>query len=138
MIRRRKEPRWLDRAMVVAIHSDQIQQHGGLHGIRDVAGLESALGRPRNRWSYESEVELEAIAASYGFGVTRNHPFVDGNKRTGFQVMYVFLGLNGWRIQATDAEVVELMEGVASGSVTEAALASWLREHMIRQRKGKP
>lgn len=135
MIRRRKEPRWLDRAMVVAIHADQIQQHGGLHGIRDPAALESALGRARNRWSYEPEVTLEGVAASYGFGVTRNHPFADGNKRTGFQVMYVFLGLNGWRIQAKDEEVVQLMEGVASGSVTETALAAWLGEHMARRRK---
>jgi death-on-curing protein len=121
--------------MVVAIHADQIRHHGGLHGIRDPAGLESALGRARNRWLYESEVELEILAASYGFGVTRNHPFADGNKRTGFQVMYVFLGLNGWWIQAEDQEVVQLMEGVASGSLTEAALAVWLCEHMARRRK---
>ena len=135
MIRRRKEPRWLDRAMAVAIHADQIRQHGGLHGIRDPAGLESALGRARNRWSYEAEVDLEVVAASYGFGVTRNHPFVDGNKRAGFQLMYVFLGLNGWRIQAEDEEVVQLMEGVASGSVREAALAECLGGHMARRRK---
>ena len=134
MIRRRKEPRWLDRAMVVAIHADQIRQHGGLQGIRDPAGLESALDRARNRWSYEPEVELAGLAANYGYGLTRNHPFADGNKRTGFQVMYVFLGLNGLRIQATDEEVVRLMEGVAAGSVTESGLAAWLGDHMARRR----
>ena len=135
MIRRRKEPRWLDRAMVVTIHADQIRQHGGLHGVRDVAVLESALARARNRWHYEAEVELEDLAASYGFGLTRNHPFMDGNKRTGFQAMYVFLGLNGWRIQAGDTEVVDLMEGIAGGKVSEAKLGKWLSEHMARRRK---
>jgi len=125
----------LDRAMVVAIHADQIRQHGGLQGIRDPAGVESALDRARNRWSYEAEVTLEGLAASYGYGLTRNHPFADGNKRTGFQIMYVFPGLNGWRIQATDEEVVGLMEGVAAGSVTESALAAWLGEHVARRRK---
>jgi death-on-curing protein len=121
--------------MVVAIHADQIRQHGGLHGIRDPAGLESALARARSRWSCESDVELEVLAASYGFGLTRSHPFVDGNKRTGFQVMYVFLGLNGCQIQATDEAVVRLMNDVASGSLTEAALAAWLADHKAKRRK---
>jgi death-on-curing protein len=130
-----KEPRWLTRAIVEAIHTDQIRQHGGSFGIRDGALLESALGRPRNRWHYEPEVELSELGAAYGFGIAKNHPFIDGNKRAAFQAMYVFMGLNGWRIRASEDEVVSIMESVAAGGADEANLADWLREHMVRWRR---
>ena len=91
--------------------------------------LESALLRPQNRWNYETDTDLAAIAAAYGFGLARNHAFIDGNKRVAFQVMYVFLGLNGHRIVATEPEVVTLMMGVAAGTVGEVTLAGWLRNH---------
>jgi death-on-curing protein len=126
----REEPRWVNRAVVQAIHIDQIRQNGGSLGLRDEGLLESALDRPRNRWRYEPSSDLARIAAAYGYGLARNHPFVDGNKRVAFQVMYVFLGLNGFRIEATEPDVVGLVLGLAAGSIEEEPLADWLRDHL--------
>ena len=130
-----KEPRWVTRAIVDAIHTDQVRQHGGSFGLRDAALLESALVRPQNRWHYEPGVDLSELGAAYAYGISKNHPFVDGNKRTAFQTMYVFMGLNGRRIRASEDEVVSTMEGVAAGNVNEADLASWVREHIVRWRR---
>lgn len=127
------EPRWLSVLHVLAIHADQINSHGGSLGLRDRGLLESALDRPRNRFHYESDTDLCELAAAYGFGIARNHPFVDGNKRVAFQAMYLFLGLNGLRIDAPEAEVVALILALASGGLDEAALASWLRDHTHRR-----
>ncbi len=124
------EPRWLSRAVVDAIHASLIQQHGGSHGIRDVALLMSALDRPKNRYHYEPTADLAALAASYGIGIAKNHAFIDGNKRTAFQVMYVFLGLNGYRIVAAEAAAVELMVDVATGVIDEEKLAQWCRANV--------
>ena len=132
-----KEPHWLTRAILEAIHTDQIRQHGGSFGIRDGALLESALGRPPNRWHYESQVDLNELGAAYAYGIAKNHPFIDGNKRAAFQAMYVFMGLNGWRISAPEDEVVSTMEGVATGDMDEAGLADWLREHLVRWKRGR-
>jgi death on curing protein len=123
------EPRWLDAAMVQAIHTGQVQEHGGSLGLRDKGLLDSALDRPRNRFHYESDADLVDLAASYGFGIARNHPFVDGNKRVAFQAMYVFLGLNGLRIVAEEPEVVRAILALAAGELTEQELVRWLREH---------
>jgi death-on-curing protein len=95
------------------------------------------LARPQNRWHYEADVELNALAASYAFGLARNHPFIDGNKRTAFQTMYVFLGLNGWRIRAEEDDAAEIMEHMASGAIDEAMLAAWLDDHVVRRRRGR-
>jgi death-on-curing protein len=133
----RKPPRWVTRALVQAIHTDQIHQHGGSYGLRDEGALESALARPQNRWHYEDEATLSALAASYAFGLARNHPFIDGNKRTAFQTMYAFLGLNGWRIRAEEDDAAEVMENVASGEIDEAKLAEWLDNHLVRRRRGR-
>jgi death on curing protein len=122
------EPRWLTVAYLLALHSDQIQAHGGSLGLRDRGLLESALERPRNRFHYDSDADLPALAAAYGFGLANNHPFVDGNKRVAFQAMYLFLGLNGFRIEAPEEEVVVLILSLASGQLDEPALAAWLRE----------
>ena len=124
-----KEPRWLSETVVLTVHADQIREHGGSLGLRDGGLLDSALSRPRNRFAYESGSDLCDLAASYGFGIARNHPFVDGNKRVAFQAMYVFLGLNGLRIDAPEEEVVGLMLALASGGLEEPELASWLRDH---------
>lgn len=124
------EPRWLSAVHVLAIHSDQIQSHGGSLGLRDKGLLESALDRPRNRFSYEPEADLPALAAAYGFGLSSNHPFVDGNKRVSFQVMYLFLGLNGFRIEAPEEEVVTTILALASGDLDESGLDAWLRKHI--------
>ena len=124
------EPRWLSPVLVLAIHSDQIQAHGGSLGLRDRGLLESALERPRNRFHYDPEADLPSLAAAYGFGISSNHPFVDGNKRVAFQAMYLFLGLNGFRIDAPEEEVVALILSLASGDLDEPALAGWLRHHI--------
>jgi death on curing protein len=124
-----KEPRWVDAIMIRAIHTSQIQEHGGSLGLRDKGLLDSALDRPRNRFHYEPEADLSDLAASYGIGLARNHPFVDGNKRVAFQAMYVFLGLNGLRIEAEEPEVVRVILALAAGDLQEPELAAWLRQH---------
>lgn len=120
----------MDRAVVGVIHHDQLQQHGGGYGVRDEGLIESALARPRNKWAYEPSSDLATLAAAYGYGLTKNHPFVDGNKRVAFMVMYTFLGLNGCELNAREEEVVTVMRELAAGDRTEAALASWLCEKL--------
>ena len=124
------EPRWLSAVHVLHIHSDQVQAHGGSLGLRDRALLESALERPRNRFHYEPDADLAAVAAAYGFGISSNHPFIDGNKRVAFQAMYLFLGLNGFRIDAPEEEVVALVLSLANGALDEPSLADWMREYL--------
>lgn len=123
------EPRWLNVTMIRAIHTSQVQEHGGSLGLRDQGLLASALDRPRNRFHYEPEADLFDLAAAYGFGLARNHPFVDGNKRVAFQAMYLFLGLNGFRIDAEEPDAVRLILALATGDLPEAELADWLRKH---------
>lgn len=101
-------------------------------GLRDEGALESALARPQNKYAYGRRMDLAALAAAYAFGVARNHPFNDGNKRLGFLTAVVFLGLNGWDFEATDAEVVGHMVALAAGRVTEAKCAAWFRAGMRR------
>lgn len=125
----RPEPRWISREIVLAIHADQVGQHGGALGLRDQGLLESALERAANRRHYDSTADLCALAAAYGIGLCQNHAFADGNKRVAFQVMYVFLGLNGLSIVASEPEVVALMLGVAGGEIEEAGVVEWLRDH---------
>jgi len=122
-----REPTWVPRLVVNAVHLDQIRAHGGLAGLRDEHALESALARPRQRWNYEPASDLATLAAGYGYGLCRNHPFRDGNKRVAFITMVVFLRLNGLKFDAPEPEVVTAMQAVASGTSTEAELADWLR-----------
>ena len=122
-----REPRWVPRVVVEALHFDQVRAHGGLPGLRDEGLLEAALARPRHRWTYRRRPDVAAVAAAYGFGLVRDHPFRDGNKRAGFVTMVIFLELNGRRFDAPEAEVVATMLGVAAGEITEARLASWIR-----------
>lgn len=128
---RRKQPLWIERIVVDAIHFDLLRTHGGLHGMRDESALESALARPRQRWTYARAPDLARLAAAYGFGLARNHPYRDGNKRIAFLVMAVFLGLNGFEIAAAEEEIVALMFDLAAGKVSETVLARWLRSHVI-------
>ncbi len=130
-----KEPVWVPRLVVDAVHLDQIRAHGGLAGLRDENALESALARPRQRWNYESASDLPALAAAYGYGLCQNHPFRDGNKRVAFVTMVVFLRLNGLKFEAPEPEVVTAMLSVASGKCTEAELAGWLRARSSRARR---
>ncbi|MEM8600546.1 MAG: type II toxin-antitoxin system death-on-curing family toxin [Bacteroidota bacterium] len=125
------EPRWLTRATVLALHRLQIEEHGGSHGLRDEGLLDSALARPRQKHAYEPESDLATPAAAYGFGLAKNHAFVDGNERIAFVTIYVFLGLRGHDLDAPEPEVVNVIESVAAGSMSETALAEWLRAAML-------
>ena len=129
MAKRPAEPHWLSRVVVDAIHTEQIREHGGLSGVRDEATLESALARPQQKWHYAQKVDVALLAAAYGFGLVKNHPYRDGNKRIGFLSIVTFLGINGHDLDATDAEVISEMLALADGRVSEDELAEWIRQH---------
>ena len=122
-----REPVWLDRLTVDAIHFDQLLEHGGVHGVRDEGALESALGRTRQRRLHEPKSDLAALAAAYGFGLTTDQAYADGNKRVALMAMYVFLAVNGRRLAASEAEAALVVLDVARGRLGEAELAAWLR-----------
>jgi death-on-curing protein len=113
----------------MAIHEEQLAEHGGSAGVRDQGLLESAMARPRQIYAYADDPTLAQLAAAYAFGVARNHPFVDGNKRTAWVVCAVFLELNGKRVTAAQADVVEAMLAVASGAIKEEEFAFWLERN---------
>ena len=119
------EPLWLSRRAVEMIHAEQLAEHGGSAGLRDEGLLDSALARAQNRFAY-GEADLPALAASYAHGLARNHPFVDGNKRTAFLAAYTFLGLNGLDLHAPEAEAVVMTLGLAAGEIDEDGYAAWL------------
>jgi death on curing protein len=123
------------RRMLDAIHQAQLREHGGTAGVRDEGLLESALARPRHKFAYAKRADVATLAAAYAFGLAKNHGFVDGNKRVAFVAAYVFLGLNGYDLDATEPEVVTTMEGVAASRVSEAVLATWFRERLQRLSK---
>ena len=127
------QPVWVERIVVDIIHHDQLLQHGGRPGVRDENALESALARPRNKFAYDPDSDLATVAAAYGFGLATGHGYIDGNKRVAFMVMYVFLDLNGWDLDAPEPEVVDTMRGVADGRVSENELADWVRTQMVRR-----
>lgn len=124
----------MPRLVLDAVHLDQLREHGGLPGIRDEAALESALARPKQKWAYDKDADLALLAAAYGFGIATNHPYRDGNKRAAFLAMATFAGLNGFEIEASEAEVVTVMVGVAAGRLKERQLADWLRAHLVPRR----
>lgn len=125
-----KEPVWLKREWVDALHFQQLQRFGGLHGIRDEGAIESALARPRNQWEYSEERDVATLAAAYGYGLTRSHGYSDGNKRVGFMAMAVFLDLCGFSLEASEPEIVRIMLAAASGELQERDLAGWVRQHL--------
>ena len=125
----RPEPRWLGRLQVDVAHVETIREAGGLHGIRDENLLDSALARPRQRWTYEPDVTIPELGASSAFGLVQNHPYVDGNKRVGLIALGAFLLRNGSRLAATEPEALEMFLALAAGSVTEAELAAWVERH---------
>lgn len=131
MPRRRREPAWVERVVLDAVHLDQLREHGGLPGIRDENALESALARAKQHWHYEPKSDLPALAAAYGWGLATSHAYRDGNKRVAFLAMAIFLELNGWRLQAPETEVVQVMLGVAANRISEGELAAWLRGHVL-------
>lgn len=117
---------WIDPAVLSAVHEEQLLEHGGAAGVRDPGLFESALARPRNTAAYGAP-DAAALAAAYGYGIARNHPFVDGNKRTAFVAIELFLALNGMELRAVDADCVMTMLSVAAGTLSEDDLAAWIR-----------
>lgn len=122
-----REPRWLPKPLVLNVHERQIEEHGGAHGVRDEGLLESALARPQNLFAY-GESDAAALAAAYAFGIARNHPFIDGNKRATFVACELFLAANGYELAARDAECLALMLSLAAGEIGEQEFVAWLRE----------
>lgn len=120
--------KWLRTDAVLAMHSRQIAEHGGGDGVRDQGLLESALARPQNIAVYEPDADIARLAAPYAFGISKNHPFVDGNKRTALVACRTFLILNGYQLNATPAEKYLTFLSLAEGSLSEGELVQWLRE----------
>lgn len=124
---------WLHAQVMLAVHEEQLSEHGGGSGVRDQGLSESALSRPLNLVVY-GDPDVAALAAAYGFGLARNHAFVDGNKRTAFVAVELFLALNGWDLIASDAQCVLTMLALAAGDLSEEEFAQWLRAHIqVRQ-----
>jgi death on curing protein len=121
------EPKWLTVRDMIALHGEQLAMFGGPPGLRDHTMLESALDRPRNKWAY-GEADLAVLAAAYAFGISRNHPFVDGNKRAPFAALMVFLRLNGVRITPSPEEATAAFLALAAGEIDEDGLARWVRD----------
>ena len=124
-----KTPLWVERRIVLAAHVEALAAHGGASGVRDMGLLESALARPQNLFAY-GESDVAALAAAYAFGIVRNHPFVDGNKRTAFMTAVFFLELNGHRFTANEVEATLRTLALAAGEIDEAEFAAWLRENV--------
>jgi death-on-curing protein len=124
------EPVWLDRQALELLHSESIAEHGGADGLRDAGLFESALARPQNLLAYEGVTDPARLAASYAFGLAKNHAFVDGNKRIAFIAAALFLRLNGQRLIADQAEATLVMLSVASGAFSETELADWIGAHI--------
>lgn len=120
---------WLNAQVLRAVHEEQLAEHGGGSGVRDEGLFESAVNRPLNLLAY-GQPDAAALAAAYGFGLARNHPFVDGNKRTAFVAVELFLALNGWDLLADDAQCVLTMLALAAGDLGEDEFAHWLRSHL--------
>lgn len=123
---------WIDPAVIDAVHDAQLAEHGGLAGTRDAGMLASALARAQNLALYGTP-DAADLAAAYGYGISRNHAFIDGNKRTGFVAAELFLALNGFDLVAADVDCVVTMLQVASGEITEEAFAAWIRAHSARR-----
>jgi death on curing protein len=130
-----KQPIWIDERDALTIHERLLGLHGGGGGVRDDGLLKSALARPRQHYAYGDAADIFAMAALYTAGIVRNHPFVDGNKRTGFVVGILFLELNGHRFTATEEEAAQAVFALAAGTMDEAGFAAFLRTHVKRQRK---
>ena len=126
----RIEPVWLGAELALAIHDRQLAEHGGGIGVRDAGLLDSALARPINCWTYGDD-DPATLAASYAFGVARNHPFVDGNKRTAWVLARGFLAINGYQLVCEKADAIKTMMALAAGELSETQLIGWFRDHIV-------
>ena len=125
----RTEPEWLSLDIALAVHDRQLAEHGGPTGVRDQGMLESALARPLNQWTY-GEDDLCALAAAYAYGIARNHPFTDGNKRTAWVFARLFLMLNGQTLSFTPRMAIDVVLALAAGELGEDELVDWFRQHL--------
>jgi death-on-curing protein len=123
-----KDWQWVDLREILSMHAEQIAEHGGLHGVRDQGLLESALSRPKNLAANEDSGPFE-LAAAYAFGIARNHPFIDGNKRSAFLACASFLAWNGWELNVAETDVVLVFQDLAAGKFDETELSGWLKSH---------
>jgi death-on-curing protein len=121
---------WLSPQLILAIHDEQLAEHGGSTGLRDAGLLDSALARPLNRASY-GDPDIAELAAVYALGIAKNHPFIDGNKRTAFVALEVFLRLNGCRFTVGDAEAVVMTLAMAAGELPDDEFTAWVRMHTV-------
>jgi death-on-curing protein len=123
------QPRWISRKAFLYLHSSSLATFGGSTGIRDEGLLDSALARPQNRFHYASDSDLSGLAAAYGFGIAKNHRFVDGNKRAAFQSVGLFLSLNGYELIVDQLDAIQIMLSLAAGELSEEEFAVWIRNH---------
>jgi len=126
-------PRWIDKEALILLHAESLAEHGGLEGLRDEGLLDSALARPLNVHAYEEVTDIARLAAAYGVGIAKNHPFADGNKRAAFLSVGLFVGLNGQRLVADKADAIRVMLAVAAGELSESEFAEWIKVHMKRR-----
>ncbi len=125
--------RWVNQQALIFLHSESLAENGGVEGIRDEGLLESALYRPLNIYNYEQETDIAKLAAAYGFGIVRNHPFVDGNKRAGFLAVGLFLALNGYTLEVSQLEATQTMLALAAGEISEQEFSQWLNIYIQRR-----
>lgn len=125
------EPRWISKRAVLALHAEQLAEHGGSHGIRDESLLDSALAKPQNVFAYADSPDLFRLAASYAYGIVRNHAFADGNKRTALVVSILLFNRNGWDIEAAKADEYLTFLHLADGSLGEEEMAAWFTKHAV-------
>lgn len=132
--RSEKEPAWLTKSQVRMLHAESLRQFGGSPGVRDEGLVESALARPQHLWIYDEPATLFDLSAAYSFGLTKNHGFVDGNKRVGVLAIRAFLFRNGYLFSPDEAEMVMMMEGVAGGSVSQEVLSEWIEDNSQKRK----
>lgn len=125
----KRQPRWIDKRALVQLHAESLATFGGAVGLRDEGLLDSALARPLNQWLHDKSLDLASLAAAYGFGIARNHPFVDGNKRSALMAIGLFLSINGKRLRADQVDTIHVIMSLAAGALEEPALAEWIRKH---------
>ena len=123
--------RWLKEEVLMAVHDGQLAEHGGAESVRDAGLLSSALARPKNLAEY-AQPSVFDLAAAYAAGIARNHPFVDGNKRTAFLAAYIFLALNGWELDAPEANAAAAVLELAAGKIDESQFSAWLKENSVK------
>jgi death on curing protein len=127
----KRPPRWVDKRALLLLHQESLASFGGGRGIRDEGLLDSALARPVNKFLYERVDDMAELAAAYGFGIARNHPFVDGNKRAAYVAIGLFLSINGRRLAPDQLDAIHTIVALAAGAVDEAALAAWIRANIV-------